>query len=142
MIILVLFVRSLWLGGTAEAHPFRDGTLREARKAVGSGYQEIVLTGVNVGDYGSKIGSSLVALLRELVQVEGLRRIRVSSIEPNLITDELLSLWADNPVMCRHFHLPLQGGNDDILKAMRRRYLTALYSDRSRRSKLLFRRLP
>lgn len=102
----------------------------QATVAVASGYREIVLTGVNVGDYGSKMGSSLVALLKSLVDVEGLSRIRISSIEPNLLTDELLLLWASNPKICKHFHLPLQGGNDDLLKRMRRRYLTEVYSDR------------
>jgi threonylcarbamoyladenosine tRNA methylthiotransferase MtaB len=72
----------------------------------------------------------LVNLLRELVQVDGLSRIRVSSIEPNLLTDELVSFWASNPKLCKHFHIPLQGGNDSVLKGMRRRYLTDLYQNR------------
>ena len=97
---------------------------------VAEGYQEIVLTGVNVGDYGSKIGTSLVNLVKELVQVDGLSRIRISSIEPNLLTDELVSFWASNSKLCKHFHLPLQGGSDSVLKGMRRRYLTDLYRNR------------
>ena len=97
---------------------------------VAEGYQEIVLTGVNVGDYGSKIGSNLVELLKELVVIDGLSRIRISSIEPNLLTDDLVSFWASNPKLCKHFHLPLQGGNDSVLKGMRRRYLTDLYRNR------------
>ena len=111
--------------------------IAQARAAVASGYQEVVLTGVNVGDYGSKIGSSLVALLESLTEVDGLSRIRISSIEPNLLTDELLSLWASNFKICKHFHLPLQGGNDDILKKMRRRYLTESYAERVRKIKTL-----
>ncbi len=102
----------------------------QALGAVTQGYHEIVLTGVNVGDYGAKIGTSLVELLRELVQVDGLARIRVSSIEPNLLTEDLVSFWAANSKLCKHFHLPLQGGNDRVLKGMRRRYLTDLYANR------------
>lgn len=102
----------------------------QVEATVSEGYQEIVLTGVNVGDYGSKIGSSLVELVRELVLVKGLARIRISSIEPNLLTDELVSFWATNPKLCKHFHIPLQGGNDSLLKGMRRRYLTDLYRSR------------
>jgi len=104
--------------------------VQEARRVVSAGYREIVLTGVNVGDYGRGDGMGLVALISKLVEVEGLDRIRISSIEPNLLTDELLALWAVNPKLCKHFHIPLQGGNDDMLKSMRRRYLTDLYADR------------
>lgn len=104
--------------------------IREAKRVVDSGYREIVLTGVNVGDYGHKSGTSLHSLLSELVEVVGLERIRISSIEPNLLTDKLLSLWAINRKLCKHFHIPLQGGNDDLLRSMRRRYLTDLYADR------------
>jgi threonylcarbamoyladenosine tRNA methylthiotransferase MtaB len=102
----------------------------QARLAASEGYQEVVLTGVNVGDYGTKIGSSLFELLRELVRVDGLARIRISSIEPNLLTDELVALWASNSKICKHFHIPLQSGNDSVLRGMRRRYLTDLYADR------------
>lgn len=104
--------------------------IEEARRAVENGYQEVVLTGVNVGDYGRKIGSSLLRLLEGLSSLEGLARIRVSSIEPNLLTNELISFWADNPRLCKHFHVPLQAGNDAILQSMRRRYVTSLYADR------------
>jgi threonylcarbamoyladenosine tRNA methylthiotransferase MtaB len=114
-----------------------DSIATQARTAVDTGYREIVLTGVNVGDYGTKIGTSLVALLKELVQVEGLERIRISSVEPNLVTDELLSLWAANSKICNHFHIPLQGGNDYILRGMRRRYLTEQYRDRISRIRTL-----
>ncbi len=106
--------------------------VNEAKRVVQEGYREIVLTGVNVGDYGHKNGTSLPRLLSELVDIDGLDRIRISSIEPNLLTDELLALWKLNTKLCKHFHIPLQGGNDDLLKAMRRRYLTDLYADRVR----------
>ena len=104
--------------------------IHEARRVVDAGYREIVLTGVNVGDYGHRSGMSLVALLSGLVEIVGLDRIRISSIEPNLLTNELLSLWSHNSKLCRHFHIPLQGGNDNVLRSMRRRYLTDLYADR------------
>lgn len=107
------------------------GTIVEQVKAsVAGGYQEVVLTGVNVGDYGRKSGTSLLRLLRELTAIKDLRRIRISSVEPNLLTDELLSFWVANPKICKHFHLPLQAGNDAVLQSMRRRYLTGLYTDR------------
>jgi threonylcarbamoyladenosine tRNA methylthiotransferase MtaB len=115
--------------GASRSTPIAD-LVSQAEEAVLSGYRELVLTGVNVGDYGSKIGTSLTSLLRELVGIDGLSRIRISSIEPNLVTDELLSLWGPNPKICKHFHIPLQGGNDSVLRGMRRRYLSDLYRDR------------
>jgi threonylcarbamoyladenosine tRNA methylthiotransferase MtaB len=94
---------------------------------VASGYKEIVLTGVNVGDYGKRDGASLLSLLRELVRIDGLHRLRISSIEPNLLSSELLEFVASERVMCRHVHIPLQSGHDEILRAMRRRYTTGMY---------------
>ena len=105
-----------------------DACVTQARTLVDQGYKEIVLTGVNVGDYGRKIGSSLLALLQELVTVEGLHRIRISSIEPNLLTDDILSFVADHPQVCRHFHIPLQSGSDTVLRRMRRRYAAEMYA--------------
>ncbi|KKU52025.1 MAG: 2-methylthioadenine synthetase [Parcubacteria group bacterium GW2011_GWA2_47_10] len=105
-------------------------TVSQAREIVAAGYKEIVLTGVNVGDYGKKIDTNLLALLRDLVAVEGLERIRISSIEPNLLSDELLEFWLGNEKLCKHFHMPLQAGSDELLKGMRRRYLTDWYADR------------
>jgi len=87
------------------------------------------LTGVNVGDYGRRIGTDLVSLLRELEKVEGLARIRISSIEPNLLTDDIIRLARDSEKICHHFHIPLQSGSNEILRLMRRRYQTALYRD-------------
>lgn len=107
-----------------------EAIVTQAVSAVARGYHEIVLTGVNVGDYGRKSGSSLLDLVKELTLVSALKRIRISSIEPNLLTDELLSFWASNAKLCKHFHLPLQAGNDAILQSMRRRYLTGLYAER------------
>ncbi len=106
-----------------------EACLEQARLLVSQGYKEIVLTGVNVGDYGKKAGTNLMALLRELVKVGGLERIRISSIEPNLLTDEILDFVAVETKMANHFHIPLQSGSDEILRAMRRRYNTKQYAD-------------
>jgi len=103
--------------------------VRQAGEAVESGYKEIVLTGVNVGDYGKNDGTNLMALLKQLVKVDGLMRIRISSIEPNLLTDELLSFWFTNDIICNHWHIPLQSGSDAILQKMQRRYLTEVYAE-------------
>ena len=111
--------------------------VEEARRAIQSGYKEIVLTGVNVGDYGRRDGSTLLSLLDKLTEIQDLQRIRISSIEPNLLNEELLSFWASNSKLCKHFHIPLQGGNDDLLRAMRRRYLTDLYREKVGRIKAL-----
>lgn len=104
-----------------------DATVHQARALVAQGYKEIVLTGVNVGDYGSKDGSSLLALLQALEHVDGLRRIRISSIEPNLLDDCLMDFWLSSTKVCSHFHIPLQSGSDRILRLMRRRYTVRDY---------------
>lgn len=105
-----------------------DAILDEARRVLSMGYKEIVLTGVNVGDYGKKIGTSFAVLLKELAALDGLQRLRISSIEPNLLTHEVLDFWLSNDVICKHFHIPLQSGSDEILKLMRRRYRSADYA--------------
>ena len=107
-----------------------ESCVAQARALSASGFREIVLTGVNVGDYGRKIGTDLLRLLEALVQVEGVDRIRISSIEPNLLTDEIIEFVAANTCMCKHFHVPLQSGSDEVLRLMRRRYTTMLYADR------------
>jgi threonylcarbamoyladenosine tRNA methylthiotransferase MtaB len=99
----------------------------QARELAAAGYREIVLTGVNVGDYGRKSSSSLLHLVQELVEVDGIDRIRISSIEPNLLTLPLLEFVAGQPKMCKHFHIPLQSGSDEVLRLMRRRYSTDEY---------------
>jgi len=106
------------------------GILAQARAILGAGYKEIVLTGVNIGDYGSKTDSDLPGLLGQLTALEGLKRLRISSIEPNLLTDGLLEFWLNNPVMCKHFHIPLQAGSNEVLKLMRRRYTRDVYAER------------
>ena len=106
-----------------------EACVAQARELVVEGFREITLTGVNVGDFGKKSGTTLLALLQHLVTVEGLERIRVSSIEPNLLTEELIRFVADHPKTCKHFHVPLQSGSDMILRSMRRRYTTDRFAE-------------
>jgi threonylcarbamoyladenosine tRNA methylthiotransferase MtaB len=112
--------------GESRSLPLQE-CVAQAAELTRQGYREIVLTGVNVGDYGRKEGESLLSLLHRLVRLEGLDRLRISSIEPNLLTDELLEFASANAVICPHFHIPLQSGSDQILKKMRRRYRAADY---------------
>lgn len=112
-----------------------DACIEQASILVAQGYKEIVLTGVNVGDYGKKNGTNLIVLLRRLVGVTGLERIRISSIEPNLLTQEILDFVANEKKMANHFHIPLQSGSDEILRGMRRRYNTTYYQDLIQRIK-------
>lgn len=99
-----------------------DGIIREAEKIAASGIREIVITGVNIGDFGKSTGDSFTGLLKQLIEVSGIERFRISSIEPNLITDELIGLTAVNKKILPHFHIPLQSGSDRILGLMKRRY--------------------
>ncbi|HSL85980.1 MAG TPA: tRNA (N(6)-L-threonylcarbamoyladenosine(37)-C(2))-methylthiotransferase MtaB, partial [Bacteroidales bacterium] len=102
----------------------------KAEKIAAGGVKEIVLTGVNTGDFGKSTGESFTELLRELVKTDRLERVRVSSIEPNLLTDELIDLTATEVKIMPHFHIPLQSGCDKILRLMRRRYTTGDFSTR------------
>ncbi len=97
-------------------------TLLQARGIAETEIKEIVLTGVNVGDFGKNHGESFFELIQELDIVEGIERYRISSIEPNLLTDEIINFTAKSEKFLPHFHIPLQSGSDQILKAMRRRY--------------------
>ena len=106
-----------------------DEVVSEFRKLIANNYKEIILTGVNVGDYGKKIGSDLYSLLLKLLKVEGDYRIRISSIEPNLLTDEIIDLTNVEPKMAKHFHVPLQSGSDKMLNLMQRRYTVGNYKD-------------
>ncbi len=107
-----------------------DTILAGARDAAAHGYREIVLTGVNVGDYGTTETPDLLRLLQRLIDVDGVDRIRISSIEPNLLTDDLIDFWASQPRICNHWHIPLQSGSDAVLRGMRRRYRRDLYAER------------
>ena len=101
----------------------------EFKKLLDAGYKEIILTGVNVGDYGKNSVRHLFNLLYELINLEGEFRIRISSIEPNLLTDEIINLVAESEKLCNHFHIPLQSGSPQILKAMQRRYTIEDYEN-------------
>ena len=101
----------------------------EFQKLVEDGYKEIILTGVNVGDYGKKFDVDLYELLLKLIHVDGDFRIRISSIEPNLLTDDIIELIAKEEKLCNHLHVPLQSGNSDILKSMQRRYTVKDYEN-------------
>lgn len=96
---------------------------------IDKGYREIILTGVNVGDYGKNIDSNLFELLLKLIELDGDFRIRISSVEPNLVSDELLNLIAGSEKICKHLHIPLQSGSSKILKAMKRRYSAREYGE-------------
>ena len=102
-------------------------TLLQAREIAETEIKEIVLTGVNVGDFGKNHGESFFELIQELDMVEGIERYRISSIEPNLLTDEIINFTAKSEKFLPHFHIPLQSGSDHILKAMRRRYNSDLF---------------
>lgn len=99
----------------------------QAHLLADSGFKEIVLTGVNVGDYGRKDGTSLLQLLYALEEVRAIERFRISSLEPNLLTPQLVDYILQSGRFCNHFHIPLQSGSDSILRKMRRRYLTHDY---------------
>jgi threonylcarbamoyladenosine tRNA methylthiotransferase MtaB len=114
----------------ASRSPAIDTVVTQAKRIIDAGYKEIVITGVNSGDFGYGTDQNLLMLLQELVALEGMQRIRVSSIEPNLLHDEIIQLVAENPIMQPHFHIPLQSGSDFMLKKMRRRYLSKLYADK------------
>lgn len=106
-------------------------TLREeAKKIAEKGITEIVLTGVNIGDFGKSTGESFIDLLDALSETDGIERIRLSSVEPNLISDELIAMVAENRKLLPHFHIPLQSGNNKILGLMRRRYKTDHFAGR------------
>lgn len=113
-----------------------ENVLKNAKEIAARDIKEIVLTGVNIGDYGKgEFGNkrhehTFLDLISELDQVEGIERIRISSIEPNLLKDESIELVSKSKSFVPHFHIPLQSGSDDLLKKMKRRYLTKLYNDR------------
>ncbi|MCS6823510.1 MAG: tRNA (N(6)-L-threonylcarbamoyladenosine(37)-C(2))-methylthiotransferase MtaB [Cytophagaceae bacterium] len=110
-----------------------ENIVKTAEKIAQTGVKEIVLTGVNIGDYGIIEGSrqhKFLDLIQQLDRVDGVERFRISSIEPNLLTDEIIQFVKHSEKFVPHFHVPLQSGSDAILKKMKRRYLSALYKDR------------
>ena len=104
--------------------------LKQARQIAADGVREVVLTGVNTGDFGRTTGETFLDLLKALNEVEGIQRYRISSIEPNLITEEIVDWIASGTKFQRHFHSPLQVGSDELLKKVGRRYDTALFASR------------
>ncbi|MDR3128658.1 MAG: tRNA (N(6)-L-threonylcarbamoyladenosine(37)-C(2))-methylthiotransferase MtaB [Tannerellaceae bacterium] len=107
--------------------------IQQARQVVLSGGKEIVLTGVNIGDFGRTTAETFMELLIALDDVEGILRYRISSIEPNLLTDDILNFTSVSQRFAPHFHLPLQSGSDDVLRLMRRRYDTVFFRRRVER---------
>jgi threonylcarbamoyladenosine tRNA methylthiotransferase MtaB len=97
--------------------------------------KEVVLTGVNTGDFGRGNGETFYQLLKEIDNRKLIERVRISSIEPNLLTDEIIQLFANSTVLMPHFHIPLQSGSDNVLAAMKRRYKTALFAEKIRKIK-------
>ena len=104
--------------------------LEQARRIARAGIKEIVITGVNTGDFGRTTGESFLDLLKRLNDVEGIERYRISSIEPNLITEDIVDWIASGTKFQPHFHIPLQSGSDTILKRVGRRYTTEFFADR------------
>ena len=104
-----------------------ESLVRQAEQVAREGGQEIVLTGVNIGDFGRTTKETFFDLIQALDKVEGIGRYRISSIEPNLLTDEIIEFCAGSRAFMPHFHIPLQSGSDEVLKLMHRRYDTALF---------------
>ena len=119
----------------------RSGTIAQiidqARQVEAEGGKEIVLTGVNIGDYGKNTGESFLDLLRALDDIEGIERYRISSLEPDLLTDEVIDFCAGSRAFMPHFHIPLQCGSDEVLKLMRRHYTRDLFAAKVHRLRQL-----
>lgn len=119
----------------------RNGSIaslvEQAREVAELGGREIVITGVNIGDFGKTTGEDFLTLVKELDKIEGIERYRISSIEPNLLTDEIIEYCAQSRAFMPHFHIPLQSGSDSVLKLMHRRYDTALFRHKVERIKEL-----
>lgn len=112
----------------------RNGSIasmvEQARWVASQGGREIVITGVNIGDFGRSTGETFIDLIRALDQVEGISRYRISSIEPDLLTDEVIDFCAQSRAFMPHFHIPLQSGSDEVLRLMHRHYDTRLFADK------------
>ncbi len=112
----------------------RNGSIaslvKQAEEAAQQGGKEIVLTGVNIGDFGKTTGESFLDLLKALDKVEGIQRYRISSIEPNLLTEDIIRFCSQSRAFMPHFHIPLQSGSDEVLKLMHRRYDTKFFAQK------------
>ena len=106
-----------------------DECLTNANQLINNGFKEIILTGVNIGEYARSSGESFEDLVARLLDLKGLERLRLSSVEPNTVSEKLLKILVDSPKAMDHFHLPLQSGSDQILRLMRRKYTTSEYKD-------------
>ena len=119
----------------------RSGTIaqltEQAREVSAEGGKEIVITGVNIGDFGKNTGENFLDLLKSLDDIEGIERYRISSIEPDLLTDEIIDFCARSRAFMPHFHIPLQSGSDPVLKLMRRHYDRQLFADKVTRCREL-----
>ena len=111
----------------------KDVVLREIECLIQHGFQEIVLTGIHTGNYGVDLGTDFASLLTEIVELKGLKRLRISSIEITELNDRVLEILANYPVVVDHLHIPLQSGSDEILKRMNRKYDTAYYLEKIRK---------
>lgn len=112
-----------------------ENTVKKAKEAVEKGTREIILSGVNIGDFGKSTNETFFDLLKALDKVDGLQRIRISSIEPNLLTDEIIEFVAVSDKIMPHFHLPLQSGSNDVLKLMKRKYPREVFAERVQKIK-------
>jgi threonylcarbamoyladenosine tRNA methylthiotransferase MtaB len=110
-------------------------TLETAKEIVATGVKEMILTGVNVGDFGRRNNEVFIDLLKKLDGIEGVERIRISSIEPDLLTDEIIEFVAQSKRFLPHFHIPLQSGSDKVLREMHRKYDTQLFADKVKKIK-------
>ena len=114
-----------------------DDLVAQAHEVAANGGKEIVLSGVNIGDFGKSTGETFIELVRRLDKVKNVHRFRISSIEPNLLNDEVIEFVAQSKRFARHFHIPLQSGSDNVLRLMRRRYDTTLFAQRIAKIKAL-----
>lgn len=112
-----------------------ESLVQQAQEVAQKGGKEIVITGVNIGDFGRSTGETFLQLIQALDKVEGIERYRISSIEPNLLTDEIIDFCAASKKFMPHFHIPLQSGSDDVLRLMHRKYDTALFAQKVARIK-------
>ena len=118
-------------------NPTIDSLVKQAEETAQEGGREIVLTGVNIGDFGKTTGESFIDLVKALDEVEGISRYRISSLEPDLLSDELIAYCAESRAFMPHFHIPLQSGSDTVLKLMHRHYDAQLFADKIHRIKTL-----
>ena len=118
-------------------NPTVASLVAQAEEAAREGGKEVVLTGVNIGDFGKTTGEKFMDLVKALDGVEGISRYRISSLEPDLLSDEMIAFCAESRAFMPHFHIPLQSGSDTVLKLMHRHYDTQLFADKIHRVKAL-----